>query len=73
MSEIIGMFITNLIKRDPCIKCIVNPCCSEVCNESRKFNRHMGGDHTISRIAAWQLAITLFVVVPWMIITMIFK
>ena len=70
MSEIIDMLITNLFARDPCRKCIVRACCSQTCDKSRKFLRHMGNDVTISRVAAWQLVITIFIVVPWMILSM---
>ena len=70
MSEIIDMLITNLFKRSPCRKCIVRACCSQECNEYRKFNRHMGNNITISRVAAWQLVTTIFIVVPLMILSM---
>lgn len=70
MLEVIDIIITSLFKRDPCRKCIVRACCSQKCDESRKFMRHMGHDINMSRVSAWQLVITVFIVVPWMILSM---
>ena len=67
-EEIQNSLLICLFKRNPCRNCIVQGCCSEVCDQSRKFNHAI--DHNtpvLQRISAWLLVISIFVGIPWVI------
>jgi hypothetical protein len=57
---------------DPCKRCVIRACCSEVCNQQLKYMHLHGGTPYIQKVCA--LSIILGTVTSiWGILTLIFK
>ena len=73
MLEFIEIFTIALFKRDPCRNCLIKPCCSEQCDTSKKFNGHLGMNPFMVRVSSWLLVLLVFIELPWLILTLIYK
>ena len=59
---------------DPCKKCILRPCCSEVCQEKYTYGDVFGSmGVSYVRILACMAAIDVVIIFPWALFTIIVK
>jgi hypothetical protein len=72
-KESIDDLIIILFKKNPCLNCIVSPCCKKVCDESIKFKSAISTTPFLQRVSAWLLVFVIFVEIPWILYGMIFQ
>ena len=72
--KLLKLIYYGMVLTDPCKKCILRPCCSEVCQEKYTYGDTFSGMGVVYiRSLSWMAAIDVIIIFPWALFTIIFK